>query len=367
MKPLQLFAVVLFAGASFTGKAQDDPIVNNAPHNMVTDRSLMRAIAPFDEDVRNDILLATQYPDILDKLAGIREHASSGFQQVIRDYPQKKQNWFYELSRYPDLMHRLAVMQPKASKSELTGMLPDNSPELKDAAWKLYRHHHSDLVTVDNLNGEARQLFQDMIMLLNPEAQNAFRTLEEMPDVLSLLNDHADLTTRLGERFKNDPTGVRQDLASVHDQLESKQGSGNAAQQYAGGGYSYPAPTGDKVVNYGNPYSYWFGYPYWFGSSMWYNGLYGYGWGYRYYPYLYRRYVYYRPEVGRYPRYANPARNTRTGTSTRIVPDNRARTSTFSPRSSYQGRSYSAPSGGRSIHAGGFSSRGGFSGGRGRR
>ncbi len=27
MKPLQLFAVVLFAGASFTGKVQDDQIV----------------------------------------------------------------------------------------------------------------------------------------------------------------------------------------------------------------------------------------------------------------------------------------------------------------------------------------------------
>ncbi|WP_138475614.1 hypothetical protein [Dyadobacter bucti] len=170
-----MFVVVLFAGASFTGKAQDNQIVNNARHNMVTDRSLMRVIAPFSEDIRNDILLATRYPDILEKLAGIRERASSGFQQVIRDYPQKKQNWFYELSPYPDLMHRLAAMQPKASKSELAAMLPDNSPELKDAAWKLYRHHHNDLAAVDNLNVEARQSFQDMIMLLNPEAQNAFR------------------------------------------------------------------------------------------------------------------------------------------------------------------------------------------------
>jgi len=39
MKPLQLFAVVLFAGASFTSKAQDDQIVNNAQQNIVTDRS----------------------------------------------------------------------------------------------------------------------------------------------------------------------------------------------------------------------------------------------------------------------------------------------------------------------------------------
>ncbi len=54
-------------------------------------------------------------------------------------------------------------------------MLPDNSPELKDAAWKLYGHHHNDLAAVDNLNVEARQSFQDMIMLLNAEAQNAFR------------------------------------------------------------------------------------------------------------------------------------------------------------------------------------------------
>jgi hypothetical protein len=366
MKPFQLFAIVLFAGTSFTGKAQDDQVVDNAQQNRVTDRSLVRAIAPFGDDVRNDILLATQYPDILDKLAGIREHASEGFQQVIRHYPQKKQNWFYELSRSPDLMHRLAEMKPKASKSELAGMLPDHSQELAEAAWKLYRHHHDALVAVDNLNREARESFQNMILPLNAEAQNAFRTLEEMPDMLSLLNDHPDLTAGLGERFKDDPAGVRQDLESLHDQLKANQSQGNVSQEYAGGGYSYPAPTSDKVVNYVNPYSYWFGYPYWFGSSLWNPGMYGYG--YRYYPYLYHRYGYYRPEGGRHPRYVNPERNLRAVTPSRnVVPDNRARIGTFSPRSSYQGRNYSAPSGGRSMQAGGFSSRGGFSGGRGRR
>ncbi|WP_439581176.1 hypothetical protein [Dyadobacter bucti] len=68
---------------------------------MVTDRSLMGVVAPFSEDIRNDILLATRYPDILEKLAGIRERASSGFQQVIRDYPQKKQNWFMSSAGIP--------------------------------------------------------------------------------------------------------------------------------------------------------------------------------------------------------------------------------------------------------------------------
>lgn len=367
MKTLQLLAIVLLAGAALTGNAQDNQIVNNAQQNTVTDQSLIRAIAPFGENVRNDILLVTQYPEILEKLAGIREHASNGFQQIIRDYPQRKQNWFYEISRYPDLMHRLAAMKPKASKAELGGMLPVNSPELKQAAWKLYRHYHDDLVAVDNLNRAAGQSFQDVIVALNPEAQTAFRTLEEMPDILSLLNDHADLTARLGERFKMDPSAVRRDLSSAHDALAEKQGSQNSPQQYANGGYSYPAPTGDKVVTYGNPYSYWFGYPYWFGSSMWYTGLYGYGWGYRYYPHLYRRYVYYRPEASRITRYVNPSRNPRAATSLRgVVLNSRTRPSTFSPRS-YQGRSYSAPSGGRSIQSGGFSSRGGFSGGRGRR
>ena len=435
MKPLHFFATVMLSAASLTGYGQDDQMVSNAPQNIVTDQSLLKVIAPYNDDVRNDILVATQYPDMLAKLAGIREQSSTGFQQVIQGYPQKKQGWFYEITRYPDLMHKLAAAPRKTSREQIEAMLPNRTPELKEAAWKLYNNHHTDLVQVDNLNEQAGTAFRQMIATLDPDAQNAFKTLEEMPDVLSILNDHSDLTAKLGERFRNDPGQVRGDLPNVHDQLEAEnkeqlasyqdelkqnpqamQELGQASQEYATqGGYSYPAPTGDKVVNYGNPYSYWFGYPSWYGSAMWYPGMYGYGSGfyfglggypmvyalpslgfsrwffggaYRYYPHLYRQYDhYYRYSVaprhyayspraafiGSAARHFNPSANARGNnwdrsgavrSSQRFAPSGSYRPMTRS--NSFQ----SAPSrsfSGRSFNGGGFSgggfSRGGFGGG----
>ena len=433
MKTLQYFAAILLSAASLTGYGQDDQMVSNAQQNIVTDQSLLKAIAPYNDDVRNDILVATQYPDVLAKLAGIREKSSAGFQQIIQNYAQKKQGWFYEVSRYPDLMHKLATLPRKTSHEAIDGMVAnvDPTPELKEAAWKLYNNHHKDLVAVDNLNEEASSSFQSMIALLNPDARQAFRTLEEMPDVLSLLNDHSDLVTRLGERFKDNPADVRNDLAGIHDQIEAQnkeelatyqdelkqnpqamQELSQASQEYASqGGYSYPAPTGDKVVNYGSPYSYWFGYPYWYGSAMWYPGMYGYGSGfyfgmggypmvyampslgfsrwffggaYRNYPHLYRQYGdYYRTIAPRHygysPRTAfigSAARHFNPGVGSRSYLFDRSQGMRSAPRpinaqgyrSMPRSNSFSAPSrsygsfGGRSFNGGGIS-RGGFGGG----
>ena len=435
MKTLHYFATILLSAASLTGYGQDDQMVSNTQQNIVTDQSLLKAIAPYNDDVRNDILVATQYPDVLAKLAGIREKSSAAFQQIIQNYAQKKQSWFYEVSRYPDLMHKLATLPRKTSREAIDGILANvnPTPELKEAAWKLYNNHHNDLVKVDAINEEAGNSFQSMIALLNPDAQQAFKTLEEMPDVLSLLNDHSDLVTRLGERFKNNPADVRSDLANIHDQIETQnneelasyqdqlkqnpqamQELSQASQEYASqGGYSYPAPTGDKVVNYGSPYSYWFGYPYWYGSPMWYPGLYGYGSGfyfgmggnpmvyampslgfsrwffggaYRYYPHLYRQYDhYYRTVAPRHNAYSprtafigSAARHFNPSVGSRSYLFDRGQSFRTAPRSvnpqGYRsmprGNSYSVPSrsygsfGGRTFNGGGFSRGGGFRGGR---
>ena len=409
----------------------------NSNQNKVTDESLIQAIAPYDEDVRNDILIATQYPDVLQKLSQIRDNTTRAFQATIQNYPQKKQSWFYELSRFPNLMDKLATMPRKQSKEEIESLLNNPTKELKEASWKLYNNHHDDLVTVNNLNRQAVNSFQDLINPLSHNAQNAFKTLQEMPDVLSLLNDHIDIASRLGERYTSDPTGVSQEIAQIHDHQEDQnkqdlatykdnlaqnpqalQELNQASQDYAStGGYSYPAPTQDKVINYGSPYSYWFGYPMWYNSPMWYPGAFGYGSGiyfglggyssiygfpslgfsrwffggaYRRYPNLYRQYGHYYNNYGSRYGYSAATRNPFMGSASRhFIPNISGRSNGFinnqayrqsasrsynvAPRQNYGGninrsyggsnsRSYSSPSYGGSRSMGGGVSRG-YSGG----
>ncbi|TDE14653.1 hypothetical protein [Dyadobacter psychrotolerans] len=370
---------IIFASALstffLTGYSQDSQNGYSALQNVVTDQSLVDAIAPYDADVRQSVLVASQYPDVLEKLAQIRNQTSNAFQQTIQGYAQKKQNWFYEISRYPNLMDQLASLPRKQSRQQIESLLNNPSDELKETAWKLYDKHHKDLVAINNLNRQAVSSFQELINPLSRNAQNAFKTLQEMPDVLSLLNDHIDISSQLGERYRNDPAGVDQEIAALHDKLEEQskqelaayqnelsqdpkamQELSRASKDYAStGGYSYPAPTGEKVINYGSPYSYWFGYPFWYNSPMWYPGAFGYGSGiyfglggypsfygfpslgfsrwffggaYRYYPNLYRQYGRYYRESGARSRYISPGRSAFIGSAGRH----------FSPNIS--GRSY---------------------------
>ena len=158
------FATAILGAGSLAGYAQDFPngYGNQQSSNQqidLTDQSLLQAIAPYNEDVRNDILIASQYPDVLQKLGQVRDQTTQAFQQTIQDYPQKKQNWFYEISRYPDLMDKLAKLPRRQSREQIESMLTNPTPELKEAAWKLYDNHHRDLVTINNLNQQALSSF----------------------------------------------------------------------------------------------------------------------------------------------------------------------------------------------------------------
>jgi hypothetical protein len=395
-----VFAATILITTSIAGYSQNYPNSDGNPQYsnqqqyndqqpVPVQQSIAPMVAQYNDDVRNNILVATQYPDVLQKLAQIRENTSRSFQETIQGYSQSKQNWFYEVSRYPDLMHDLATLPRKQSKEQIEGLaanVPNASGDLKEAAWKLYNNHHNDLVTVDTLNQQAMNAFEDMVNPLNSDAQHAFKSLQDMPDVLSILNDHSDLTARLGQEFRNDPDGTRQELAELHDkqEAENKQDFANyqnnlsqdpqtqqeynqAQQQYASAnkGYSYPAPTGDKIVNiYNNPYPYWFGYPSWYGSAMWYPGAYGLGGGlyygmglygfpslgfsnwffggaYRYYPHLYRTYDrYYRSNYLSGRRYISPRSNGFVGAASRH----------YNPTPGYaRSRYYSSP--GRSYNS----------------
>jgi|GEM_PF-840187 len=435
-----LFATIIFTAGSIAGYGQSNQNNYGNQQRTFTDKSLLQAIAGYNDNVRNNILIATQYPDVIEKAGQIRDHATSAFQQTIQDYPQKKQNWFYEVSRYPDLMDRLASMPRRSSKGEIEALLPANpADELREAAWKLYDSHQEDLVTVASLNQDAVISFQKLISPLGPTARNAFKSLEEMPDVLAFLNDHIDMAARLGERYQTDPEGVNQEVAQLHDQLNDPNNQDlsyrdelaqdpqaaaefqRAQQDYAStGGNSYlPPNSNNNSMNYGSPYSYWFGYPSWYNYPMWYPGSFGYGSGiylgfggyspfygfpslgfsrwfyggaYRYYPNLYRRYdSIYRsriarsyggsrsPYMGSSGRYYNPRisgrssgfNNNQTYRQGAAAPSQSYRTA---PRNYSYGRSnsnsgsYSRPSYGagasRSYGGSSFGGRsGGFSGG----
>lgn len=270
-----------------------DPAASRPVSVAPAEQPFMAAFATYRDDVRQAVLVVSQQPQVLTQLARQQSNSQLAFVDLIESYSQTKQGWFYDLARYPDLLHTLATLPGNTDQSavnELTKALP---ADLQTTAWKLYRHHNADLVQVDNLNQRADQAFNTLLAPLDAPTQAAFRQLITLPDVLTTLTSQLDKTTQLGQQYATDPAGVTQQLTILHDSLtvqqqkeladyqqqlnqdpQAQQELQQAGKQYAQANGITPNPAWtNPAYSYQNPYSYWSGYPYWYGSPMWYPGL----------------------------------------------------------------------------------------------
>lgn len=249
-----------------------------------TSEGLNEAVASYDANVRQSILIASQHPSVLLQLQKSQDQTMASFQKMIGKFRQQKQEWFYTITRYPELMHQLATLPDKQTKEEVYKLLPNQDADLKEAAWKLYHNEKKNLNKLDNIRIIANNEFEKSVGHLNEPARAAFRDLQNRPDVLTLLTNNIALTAKLGERYKTNPSELTNQLAMLHDKLEiqneqeaasfKKQMESDpkamkelrqASNDYKGNAY-YNGP-------YYYPYSYWFGYPYWYPYPMWYPGM----------------------------------------------------------------------------------------------
>lgn len=262
-------------------------IVSAQSSKLETDKGLAEAIAPYDANVRQSILIASEYPSVLIQLQNSQDKTMESFQKMIGRFRQKKQEWFYTITRYPELMHQLANLPAKQKQEDVYKLLPNQDPAVQQAAWKLYRNEKKNLTKLDNIRASANSEFEKTISHLNSNAREAFHKLQSKPDALTLLTNNIDLTAKFGERYKNNPGGVNNELAALHDKLELQ----NQREAAAFKKQLESDPKAMKELRqasnaYGNnsyynnpyyyPYSYWFGYPYWYSYPMWYPGMYWY-------------------------------------------------------------------------------------------
>ena len=296
---------------------------------------LFSSVASYREDVRQSVLLVSQQPQVLASLAQQQASSQQAFNDLIQSFGRTKQGWFYDIARFPDVLHTLATLPDGTDQQTVQEMAKSLPADLQETAWKLYRHHHADLVQADNLNQQAGQAFNTLMAPLDESTQQAFRQLIDLPDVLSLLTQQLDETTKLGLDYQADPAGVSQNLTALHDTLDAQNKQEladyqrqldqdpQARQELQQAGKAYAQANGinpnpawpNNSTYYGNPYSYWFGYPGWYGSPMWYPSAFGTGfyyglggnmivyglpsfgfsnwffnYGYGYYPHLYNRF-----------------------------------------------------------------------------
>lgn len=275
------------------------------------DDDIISSIAPYPEDVRNAILNVAQYPQMLVKVERIQARSSQSFQDLVADFSRDEQEKFYELGRYPELVHQLATSS-YSTFDQVKPMLDHYPKEMVPTVSSLFPSRLKEIKSMDKTYQTSQEGFDKVIESLPSDVQSDFKKVIGMPDVMSLLTDRIDLVVSLGEAYKIDPQGTRQKLNDVSAKVsaqnqkdldeyktkvendpqmqeEMKKSSQEFADSYsANNDSSYEAqlqqsrqgqiqnqPTvvnnyyGGYGYNY-NPYPYWLGYPYWYSSPMWY-------------------------------------------------------------------------------------------------
>ncbi len=271
------------------------------------DSAAINALALYPDSVRMEIFTACEYPAIIVNVASLQKSSSAAFADLVSGYSQSKQEDIWNLSRYPNLIAKL-VDGGKKSKDDLDAILLNYPNEIHDVAVKYSRDEYELLKKVDDLQLNTNQQFNATISEYPPDVQKTFTDLLNMPEVMTLLNDHLALAVRVGDKYRRDPQYVMhksdsnaaaqakinaEQLNDWKQTLQSDSGTRNdmkaAANEYAtNNGYStrdVDAPMdSNQIENSATvyPYSYWFGYPSWYPYSYWYPYPYWYDWGFYY-------------------------------------------------------------------------------------
>lgn len=301
-----IYTAILLSMAITGANAQQ--VTAHAPWTK-EDSAAINALALYPDSVRLQIFQACEYPAIVVNVATLQKNSSAAFVNLLSSYPKAEQEDIYNMTRYPNLISKI-VNGGKKSKEDMDAILAGYPNEIHDVAFKYGQNNYDLLKSINDLQNETNQQFSLIISSYPPDVQKTFTNLLQLPEVLSLLNDHLSLTVRVGDHFKRDPQWVMRKSDStalaearrnaeelkewkqtIQQDTSAQRELKEAANTYAdSNGYKkkdVDAPLDSNVVNNYSvyPYSYWFGYPAWYPYAYWYPYPYWYDWGFYYGPY----------------------------------------------------------------------------------
>jgi hypothetical protein len=274
----------------------------------------VEALVLYPEKVRNVVLEASLYPEILVKISNIQERSREQFKEILSPYDRKIQETVWDLVRYPELVELLAKNTAK-SGAGLLKQVEDYPEEVRSNIRTVGIEYREVFMKIYRLQKESGIVYESLIENYPPTAISAYRELVRFPEILSILTENISLTILLGDMYRNNPQQIKKQLEELHVEMARKQSQAVAswrknlvedpeaveefresAEEYAREqGYDVEkmkvtesekaAETGTRVeLYYVNPYPYWFGYPSWYSYPRWYRYPYWYDWGFYYGP-----------------------------------------------------------------------------------
>lgn len=292
------------------------------------EQAAVNALVLYPKDTRMAILEASLYPEALIKLENIQSQTTAAFRKILENHSRATQEIIWDLTRYPDLIHRLTIVE-KGSTSGLNNALDDYPKVIHPRAEKAFTYYYSDLKKVDALNESTDSAVNTLLSEYPKETQLALRELIALPEVLTILTENIRLTILVGDLFRKDSEWVLYKADSLHleaarknaeeieawkesladnpqamEELKTSAESFAEEHDYKDEYYSfegddlyydaeidyveedyYVEETKEVVIRHHYyHFPYWFGYPYWYHYPRWRFFPNWYHWGFYYSP-----------------------------------------------------------------------------------
>ncbi|MBK9453050.1 MAG: hypothetical protein IPN95_27250 [Bacteroidetes bacterium] len=284
------------------------------------DKASVEALVLYPENIRNDILQACLYPELVVRIGEMQRLTSQQFSDLLSTETREDQQSLWELARFPALVTHIS--ERGGLKEEDLKTFPE---DIHNVARWANDAKRPTVIRMNELYAASESAFASLLRTYPDPAQRALRNLVTVPEVMSILSESLKMTVLVGDMYRRDPAWVihkldslnlevarrnAEDLQAWRDSLSAnpqalreyeqsseefrkEQGAPVATEQevtqyttvYNTYNYGNTYNTGNYPRNYGyyhNPYPWWYGYPSWYDYPSWYPQPYWYHSGYYY-------------------------------------------------------------------------------------
>lgn len=257
------------------------------------DSTDIQTIAVYPTDTRAKLLQASTHPDALARISDANKKSNEQFKKLIETYSREDQQKIWNLTRFDGLISKMASITPPAGEKleEILMSFPEESKADARYVGSKYPTLPADL---DKQQNSFSAEFESILKNYAGNDQEAFRTLLQQPEALAVLNDNMNMTVRLGDLYKEDPSTVTKEMDGLSLELAAQkardteewkqtvQNDPDAKKELESATKDYAKENGYNDNDLSNvdvriverpvfyPYPYWSGYPYWYDVPMWY-------------------------------------------------------------------------------------------------
>lgn len=299
MKSGILFFLSILLSATLWSQSNEDQL----QRLMEDDPEGLNTIIAAEPNVQEAVLEAATQPELLSQLRTIQDRSRAAFESIVSPYSQETQQIFWDLTRYPNLVSRLAK-DGKGTESGAAYVLRDYPEVIHARAKEANKYYYTLLVKIDDLEKSTNQDFNNLLNRYPRRTQDVFRLLLNNPEALSTLTQRNYTAETLADLYRNDANWItyrlrelnqertQQSSAQLEDWRNSVQSDPEAVQELTESAQAYSKEYGYDDEYYGedfdddtyssNSYNnyndrqvvvknyYYYNYPYWFGYPTWY-------------------------------------------------------------------------------------------------